>query len=115
MNTDNTILTIAVDALEDIKAQDIKVMDVEHLTDMMSYIVVATATSQTHGNALAQNVEKKAKENNISILGIEGKAKSDWVLVDLGEVVVHIMLQETRDFYQLEKLWDIKPNNRQVG
>ncbi|WP_119343605.1 ribosome silencing factor [Facilibium subflavum] len=109
------ILDVATDALESVKAESISVMDVEHLTDLMSHVIVCTATSTTHAKSLAQKLQKSAKENHIEILGIEGQDKSDWILVDLGDVVVHIMLKETRDFYQLEKLWDIKPSTRQTN
>ncbi|WP_440616273.1 ribosome silencing factor [Cysteiniphilum sp. 6C5] len=105
------ILDLAVNALEDVKAEDITVMNVEHLTELMSYVVVCTANSGTHAKALASNLEMTAKKNNVTILGIEGEVKSDWVLVDLADIVVHIMKAETREFYQLEKLWDIKPNS----
>ncbi|WP_395946316.1 ribosome silencing factor [Caedibacter taeniospiralis] len=105
------ILDLAVNALEDIKAENITVMNVEHLTELMSYVVVCTANSGTHAKALASHLELTAKRNMLTILGVEGEAKSDWVLVDLGDVVVHIMREETRQFYQLEKLWDIKPNS----
>ena len=110
MKTKQT-LDLTVTALEDIKAENITIMDVEHLTELMSYIVVCTANSGTHAKALANHLETLAKKNNLTILGIEGEAKSDWVLVDLGDVIVHIMREETRQFYQLEKLWDIKPNS----
>ena len=107
------MLDTVIDALESIKAEDIKSMPVEHLTDVMSNIVVCTATSGTHAKALANHLTKTAKEQHIEILGVEGESKSDWVLVDLGDIVAHIMREETRNFYQLEKLWDIKPNNSQ--
>ncbi|MBK2125794.1 ribosome silencing factor [Fangia hongkongensis] len=108
-----TILDSTIDALESIKAEDISVMNVEHLTEMMSYVVVCTATSVTHAKALANNLQQEIKAKNIPILGVEGQSKSDWVLVDLGDIIVHIMLKETRDFYQLEKLWDLKPSTQQ--
>ena len=110
METKKT-LDLAISALEDVKAENITVMNVEHLTELMSYVVVCTANSGTHAKALANNVAMTAKKNNVTILGIEGEVKSDWVLVDLADVVIHIMKEETRAFYQLEKLWDIKPNS----
>ena len=105
------ILDLAISALEDVKAENITMMNVEHLTELMSYIVVCTANSGTHAKALANHIEMTAKKNNVTILSIEGKVKSDWVLVDLADIVIHIMKEETRAFYQLEKLWDIKPNS----
>lgn len=101
------ILNIATEALKEIKAKDITTIDVEHLTQMMRYIVICTATSTTHANALSKNLEATIKKNKIELLGIEGQANSGWILVDLGDVVIHIMLEETRDFYQLEKLWNL--------
>lgn len=107
MTTDQR-LKFVVDKVEDLKANDIQTIDVEHLTNMMDKIVICTASSSTHAKAIAKNLEQELKTNKISILGIEGGNKADWVLVDIGDVVAHIMLEETRELYALEKLWDIK-------
>ncbi|EDN37564.1 conserved hypothetical protein [Francisella tularensis subsp. novicida GA99-3548] len=107
MTTDQR-LEIVLEALDDLKGINIQSIDVEHLTDMMDKIVISTASSTTHAKALAKNLEQELKNNEITILGIEGDNKSDWVLVDIGDIVVHIMLEATRDLYALEKLWDIK-------
>lgn len=107
MTTDQR-LEIVLEALDDLKGINIQTIDVEHLTDMMDKIVISTASSTTHAKALAKNLEQELKNNEITILGIEGDNKSDWVLVDIGDIVVHIMLEATRDLYALEKLWDIK-------
>ncbi|AEB27725.1 Iojap-related protein [Francisella cf. novicida Fx1] len=107
MTTDQR-LEIVLEALDDLKGINIQSIDVEHLTDMMDKIVISTASSTTHAKALAKNLEQELKNNEITILGIEGDNKSDWVLVDIGDIVVHIMLESTRDLYALEKLWDIK-------
>ena len=106
MTTDQR-LNIITEALDDLKGSDILSLDVKHLTDMMDYMVVCTASSTTHAKSLARNLEMELKSNKISILGIEGDNKSDWVLVDTGDIVAHIMLEETRELYALEKLWDI--------
>ena len=106
MTTDQR-LNIITEALDNSKATEIQSLAVEHLTDMMDYIVVCTATSTTHAKSLARNLEIELKANKIIILGIEGDNKSDWVLVDIGDIVAHIMLAETRELYALEKLWDI--------
>jgi ribosome-associated protein len=106
MTTDQR-LNIITEALDDLKANDIQSLDVRHLTDMMDNIVVCTASSTTHAKSLARNLELELKAKKITILGIEGDNKSDWVLVDIGDVVAHIMLAETRELYALEKLWDI--------
>ena len=106
MTTDQR-LNIITEALDNLKATDIQSLDVQHLTDMMDHIVVCTATSTTHAKSLAKNLEMTLKAKKITILGIEGDNKSDWVLVDIGDIVAHIMLEETRELYALEKLWDI--------
>jgi ribosome-associated protein len=100
-------LNLIKDALDDMKASDIQSLEVSKLTDMMDHIVICTATSRTHAKSIARNLEMDLKKNKITILGIEGDNKSDWVLVDIGDVVAHIMLQETRDLYELEKFWTI--------
>lgn len=107
MTTDQR-LEIVTEALDDLKGLDIQAIDVEHLTDMMDKIVICTASSTTHAKALSKNLEQELKSKDITILGIEGDNKSDWVLVDIGDIVTHIMLEETRNLYALEKLWDIK-------
>ncbi|AJC49556.1 ribosome silencing factor [Allofrancisella guangzhouensis] len=107
MTTDQR-LDITIEALDDLKGINIQTIGVEHLTDMMDKIIICTASSTTHARALAKHLEHELKKNTITILGIEGDNKADWVLVDIGDIVVHIMLEETRNLYALEKLWDIK-------
>ncbi|MFV9931021.1 MAG: ribosome silencing factor [Francisella endosymbiont of Hyalomma asiaticum] len=107
MTTDQR-LEIVLEALDNLKGINIQAIDVEHLTDMMNKIVISTASSTTHAKALAKNLEQELKNNEITILSLEGDNKSYWVLVDIGDIVVHIMLEETRNLYALEKLWDIK-------
>lgn len=111
MTTDQR-LNIITEALDDLKGQEIQAIDVEHLTDMMDKIVICTASSSTHAKSLSKNLEQELKGQSITILGIEGDNKSDWVLVDIGDIVVHIMLEETRKLYALEKLWDIKRDDK---
>ena len=96
---------IVVDALEDLKAQDIRVFDVRDLTSITDYMVIASGRSNRQVKALAEKVALAAKEFGVQPLGIEGREQAEWVLVDLGDVVVHSMQPATRDFYQLEKLW----------
>lgn len=100
---------IAVHALEDLKGADIKVLDVQHLTTVTDWMIICTGTSNRHVKSLADNVAAAARESGTRPLGIEGTESSEWVLVDLGSVVVHVMQAQTRVFYQLEKLWDVAP------
>lgn len=100
---------LAVGALEDLKAQDVKVLDVKRLTPMTDVMVICTGTSSRHVKALAQNVVDEAKEHGVRPLGVEGLDQGEWALVDLNGVIVHVMQAQTRAFYQLEKLWGIDP------
>lgn len=109
------INTIVINALEDLKGQDIVEMDVGELTDVMDKLVIATGTSSRHVKSLANNVVVDAKANGFQPLGVEGLETGEWVLVDLGDIVVHIMLDASRHFYDLEKLWSMEPANRQEG
>lgn len=99
---------IAVNALEDLKGQDIKVLDVEKLTTVTDTMIVCTGTSNRHVKSLAQNVAEDAKKGGFRPMGIEGQEAGEWVLVDLGGVVVHVMQAQARAFYQLEKLWTVE-------
>lgn len=96
---------LVIDALEDRKGVDIKVVDVRGKSNVTDIMVICTGTSNRQVRALADGVAVKAKENGVQPLGIEGDKNSEWVLVDLGDVVVHVMQAETREFYNLEKLW----------
>lgn len=108
--TADQILALAVEALEDVKGDRITVLNVGSHTDMMDYMVICTGTSKRHVNGLGQNVIEHFKSKGLQPLGFEGRGtSSDWILVDLHDVVVHVMTEEARAFYDLEKLWDIKP------
>ena len=96
---------LAVDALDDLKGINIVSMDVSELTDVMDYLVIATGSSNRHVKSLASNVSVEIKKRGLMPLGIEGEQGGEWVLVDLGDVVVHVMLPDTRDLYDLERLW----------
>lgn len=96
---------LAVEALEDIKGIDIKVLDVLKKSSVTDIMVFATGNTSRQVKALANSVAVKAKEAGIPALGVEGDETSEWVLVDLGDVVVHIMQPTIREFYNLEKLW----------
>lgn len=94
-----------VDKLEDLKGRDIKVLDVHEQTDVAEFMVVCSGNSKTHVKSLANHVATEAKHQGIPPIGVEGADTSEWVLVDLGDVVVHVMQESIRDFYELEKLW----------
>lgn len=99
---------LVVDALEDLKGQDIRVLDVKALTAITDTMVLCTGTSNRHVAALAHNVIDEAKNQGIRPLGLEGMDQGEWALVDLNGVLVHVMQAQTRAFYQLEKLWSIE-------
>ena len=93
-------------ALEDAKANDVRQLDVRRLTDVTDWMVVASGTSTRHVLALADHVRAQVKAQGLSPIGTEGESGSDWLLLDYGDVVVHLMLPDTRGFYDLEGLWD---------
>jgi ribosome-associated protein len=93
------------ETLGDLKAVNTVTLDVSALTDMMDYLVIASGTSNRHVKSLASHVSAEAKKQGVYPLGTEGEDAGEWVLVDFGEVVVHVMLPATRDFYDLERLW----------
>jgi ribosome-associated protein len=99
------LLTLTKNALEDKKAKDIKILDVRKISSFTDFMIVATGNTARHVKALAQNVIAEAKANKYRPLGEEGDNTSEWILVDLGDIIVHLMQPDTRDFYQLEKLW----------
>lgn len=111
--TSDQILELAIEALKDVKGDNISILNVKEHTEMMEFMVVCTGTSKRHVNALGQNVTTHLKENGLQAMGTEGKGNdNDWVLVDLYDVVVHVMTEEARAFYDLEKLWDIAPDRK---
>ncbi|HEX7635570.1 MAG TPA: ribosome silencing factor [Noviherbaspirillum sp.] len=102
------LLPIVIDALEDVKAQDIRVYDTVHLTSMFDRLAIASGTSNRQTKALAASVRDKVKEKGGHIVSIEGEDTGEWVLVDLGDMVVHIMQPAIRDYYRLEEIWGDK-------
>ena len=100
---------VVVDALEDIKGRDIQVFDTARMPSMFERVVIATGDSTRQVKALADNVQEKIKENGARVYGVEGESSGEWVLVDLGDVVVHIMHPTIREFYNLEEVWGGKP------
>lgn len=93
--------------LNDARALDVNLFDVSKITSIADYMIIASGRSNRQVSALADKLIEAAKANNINALGVEGKKEGEWVLIDLGDIIVHIMHPATRDYYQLEKLWDI--------
>ncbi len=94
-------------ALDDIKARDTVVLDVRGMTGVTDYMVVSSGTSNRHVKSLASNVVDEAKQKGVRTIGVEGDDTGEWVLVDFGDVVVHVMLPDARAFYDIERLWSV--------
>ena len=109
MNSEE-LADLAVDALEEIKGLDIIKLDVSNMTTVTDWMIVASGTSSRHVQALVENVAEKAKAAGHRPSGIEGESGGEWVLLDLQDALVHVMLPKIREFYNLEKLWSITPS-----
>ena len=101
------LLKLVENELEERKAHQVTIIDVRGKTSITDYMIVATATSTRHAKSLCDYVIEKIKQNGLQPLGLEGELGSDWVLLDLGDVVLHVMTGQAREFYQLEKLWSV--------
>jgi ribosome-associated protein len=99
---------LAIEALADLKANDIRCLDVRNQTDIADYMIVASGTSSRHVSALVNNVIVEAKKAGVMPNGVEGHQTGEWVLVDLVDVVVHVMVPQAREFYDLERLWSLE-------
>ena len=104
MNLDEQI-SVVKNVIDDLKGEDIVALDVMSQCVDMETIIIATGRSMQHVRGIANNVVMEAKRLNMIVLGTEGVESSEWALVDLGEVIVHVMTEKTREFYKLEKLW----------
>ena len=99
--------SLVLAALDDLKARDVREIDVRDKSSVTDLLVVASGTSSRHVKSIADEVVKKAKKAGLPPIGVEGQREAEWVLVDLGDIVVHVMLPRTREFYGLERLWTV--------
>jgi ribosome-associated protein len=107
MNLDEQV-KVVVDVIDELKGEEIVTLNVLEQSVDMEAIIVTTGRSIQHVRGIANNIKIEAKRLNMMVLGIEGSEFSEWVLIDLGEVIVHIMTEKTRAFYKLEKLWSVE-------
>jgi len=110
----NELKDLVVNSLENLKAKDIVVLDVSDRTSVTDYMVIASGTSDRHVKAVADSLIADVKAQGIQPFGAEGRAAADWILVDLGDVVVHVMLPAAREFYDLERFWRDAPVDSSV-
>lgn len=110
--TTDELRQLVLAALEDFKAIDVQVIDVSEQNPLTDFFVIASGNSSRHIKSMAENLVVKAKAAGCQPLGIEGREQAEWVLVDLNDVIVHLMLPQTRAFYNLEKLWDLSKDHR---
>ena len=111
--TTATLRKSVIAALEDLKAKDIREIDVRGKTSIADLLVIASGTSARHVKSIADEVVKFAKKAGVMPLGVEGEREAEWVLVDLGDVIVHVMLPRIREFYGLERLWTVADRDEQ--
>ncbi|MGA1769581.1 MAG: ribosome silencing factor [Steroidobacteraceae bacterium] len=109
------VADIALEAIEDMKGVNVKVVDVRGVTDIADTMIIASGTSDRHVRSIAGRVVEKCKAAGHLPLGVEGEREGEWVLVDLQDVIVHLMLPRIREFYGLEKLWDLRPRQREAS
>ena len=111
-NLPGALTDIAVAALADMKAVNVRILDVRKLTDVTDTMIVATGTSDRHVKSIADRVVERCRQAGHRPYGVEGEREGEWVLVDLQDLIVHVMLPRIREFYGLEKLWDLRPPQR---
>lgn len=104
----NNLLNIVTNTLSDMKARNINTICVKDITTFTDNMIFATGTSSTHVRAISENIIKEVKKTSIIPLGVEGQNEAEWVLVDLGSIIVHIMQASIREYYNVEKLWNLE-------
>ena len=104
---DQNVLDLAMAVLDDMKAIDVHAIDVRELTSISDHMIFCTGTSNRHARSIVDRVVERMKEIRMPVLGIEGYESGQWVLIDLGDAILHVMLSEVREFYKLEDLWSI--------
>jgi ribosome-associated protein len=109
------VVGVVEHALGEMKAANVKVLDVHELTDIADILVIASGNSDRHVRAIADRVVEEAKKSGFRPMGVEGERDGEWVLVDLQDVIVHIMLPRVREFYRLESLWDVSAARREAA
>jgi len=107
--TRSTSLNVIRNALEDMKSQDMMVLDVKDITSVTDYMIIVSGTSTQHLRSIANHARSEAKKHQLSVVGSEGEDSAEWILLDFGDVIVHAMLPEVRSYYELEKLWSVEP------
>jgi ribosome-associated protein len=112
--TTATLRKSVIDALEELKAKDVREIDVRGKTSIADLLVIASGTSARHVKSIADEVAKFAKKAGVMPLGVEGETEGEWVLVDLGDVIVHVMLPRIREFYGLERLWTVGDHGHEI-
>ncbi len=112
--TTATLRKSVIDALEELKAKDVREIDVRGKTSIADLLVIASGTSARHVKSIADEVGKFAKQAGVMPLGVEGEQEGEWVLVDLGDVIVHVMLPRIREFYGLERLWTVGDHGHEI-
>ena len=100
-----SLKTAVLTALDNLKAKDVNTLEVKDFSDVTDEMIIATGTSTTHVKAIAESVVEEVKNNSYTPIGVEGESGSEWILIDLGDIVVHVMMPQARDFYALEKMW----------
>lgn len=117
MNTEQ-LKTLVLEAMHDLKALEITTLDIREMTSIADSMIICTGTSNRHVKSIAENIVKKAKEAQLTYIKMEGEREGEWVIVDLADVIAHVMLPATREFYSLEDLWapieQLRKNTSQV-